>query len=248
MKLSSAMCALIATGAAASAQPARSVPRSFEVASVKPNQSGGEGRRAGASPGGLFTATNVSLRLLISRAFGVPEYQIERGPAWLDTETYDVAARADTSFEMTREELRPCLQDLLTGRFGLQWHKETKAGSVYSMTVAKNGPKLTEHTGPGSASISASTDSAGGEIRGLNSTMARLAEYLSGQAGRPVIDNTGLSGQYDFHVGWALDRPADTSGPSIFTALQEQLGLKLNATRGPIDIIVIDHAERASAN
>jgi uncharacterized protein (TIGR03435 family) len=149
---------------------------------------------------------------------------------------------------MTREELRPCLQALLTERFRLQWHKETKEGSVYSLTVAKNGSKLSEHTGTGSASISASTDSAKGEIRGLKSTMARLAEYLSGQAGRPVIDNTGLSGQYDFHVEWALDRPADTSGPSIFTALQEQLGLKLIATRGPIDIIVIDRAEKASAN
>jgi uncharacterized protein (TIGR03435 family) len=248
MKVSPAVCALVLSGAAASAQPARPVPRSFEVASVKPNQAGGEGRRAGSSPGGLFIASNASLRLLMSRAFGVPEYQIERGPAWLDTETYDVAARANTSFEMTREELRPCLQALLTERFGLKWHKETKEGSVYSLTIAKNGPKLTEHTGPGSPSISASTGSASGEIRGLNSTMARLAEYLSGQAGRPVIDNTGLSGQYDFHVEWALDRPADTSGPSLFTALQEQLGLKLNATRGPIDIIVIDHAERASAN
>jgi uncharacterized protein (TIGR03435 family) len=78
--------------------------------------------------------------------------------------------------------------------------------------------------------------------------MARLAEYLSGQAGRPVIDNTGLKGEYDFRVQWGTEETADASEPSIFAALQEQLGLKLNATKGPIEIIVIDSAEKASAN
>jgi uncharacterized protein (TIGR03435 family) len=185
---------------------------------------------------------------LISRAFGVAEFQIERGPGWIDTEKYDISARADTPLEMSREELRPCLQALLEERFRLKFHRETKQGSVYSLLVGKNGPKLTEHSGAGTSAISSSSGSGKADITGTKVTMARLSEYLSGQAGRPVIDNTGLSGEYDFRVEWATDEAIGSSGPSIFTALQEQLGLKLDATKGPIEMIVIDGAEKASAN
>jgi uncharacterized protein (TIGR03435 family) len=231
---------------AQSAAP-RVTPRTFEVASIKPNQTGGESRRAASAPGGVFTATNVTLKLLISRAYGVPEAQIEGGPDWLETETYDLAAKADTPLEMSREELRPCLQTLLAERFHLAIHRETKQGSVYSLVVAKNGPKLADHSGPGISGIGASSDAAKGAIAGTKTTMARLAEYLSGLAGRPVIDNTGLSGDYDFKVEWPNDATG-ADGPSPFTALQEQLGLKLITTKGPIETIVIDRAERPSAN
>ena len=228
----------------AQAQPA---PRVFDVASIKLNQTGGESRRAAAAPGGVFTATNATLKLLISRAYGVPEAQIEGGPGWIETETYDIAAKADTPLEMSREALRPCLQSLLAGRFRLAIHRETKQGSVYSLVVAKNGPKLAEHSGPGVSGIGASSDSAKGAIAGTKSTMARLAEHLSGFAGRPVIDNTGLRGEYDFKVEWSNDATG-ADGPSPFTALQEQLGLKLIAIQGPIETIVIDRAERPSGN
>jgi uncharacterized protein (TIGR03435 family) len=208
----------------------------------------------------MFTASNVSLRLLMSRAFGVAEFQIEGGPSWVDGDKYDVAARADTSLEMSREELRPCLQALLAKRFRLRTHRQTKTGSVYSLVAAKNGPKLREHSGGGASGIGASSESGKADIAGTKATMARLAEYLSGQGGRPVIDNTGLRGEYDFRVEWAPDETAappgppagdltaPLSGPSIFTALQEQLGLKLEATKGPIEIIVIDSVEKPSAN
>jgi uncharacterized protein (TIGR03435 family) len=226
----------------------RVVPQTFEVASIKPNQTGSDGRRATTTPGGIFTATNVSLKLLISRAFGVPEAQIERGPGWIETEKYDVLARAATPLEMTREEARPCLQALLAERFGLKFHRVTKEGPVLSLVVAKNGPKLTEHSGDGGAGISASAESGKSHISGTKTTMARLAEYLSAQAGRPVIDNTGLKGEYDFHVEWSTEESVGSSGPSVFEALQEQLGLKLTATKGPIEFIVVDSAEKASAN
>jgi uncharacterized protein (TIGR03435 family) len=196
----------------------------------------------------MFTATNVSLKLLISRAYGIAEAQIEGGPDWIDTEKYDVAARADTPSEMSREELRPCLQALLAERFRLRIHRETKQGAVFALVVAKNGPKFKEHVGAGSSGIGASSDSGKTVITGTKTTSARLAEYLSGQAGRPIIDNTGLMGEYDFRVEWATDEVSASSGPSIFTALQEQLGLKLEATRGPIEMIVVDRAEKASAN
>jgi uncharacterized protein (TIGR03435 family) len=226
----------------------RPTPQVFEVASIKSNQTGAENRRAATLPGGTFIATNASLKLLISRAFGVPEAQIERGPSWLDTEKYDVTARADTPQKMSWEELRPCLQALLADRFRLRFHRETKDGSVYSLMIAKNGPKMAEHLGEGTPGISSSSGGGKVQITGVKVTIARLAEYLSGQAGRPVIDNTGLKGEYDFRVEWTTEEAKDSSGPSVFAALQEQLGLKLNATKGPIEIIVIDGAEKASAN
>jgi uncharacterized protein (TIGR03435 family) len=226
----------------------RAAPQSFEVASIKVNQTGGEARRAGSSPGGVFTATNVTLKLLISRAFGVPESQIERGPGWMETERYDVAAKAATPLEMSREELRPCLQALLAERFRLKYHRETKQGAVFSLSLAKRGSKLTPHAGDGGTGISSSSGSGKVDIRGTKTTMARLAEYLSAQAGRPVIDNTGLKGEYDFRLEWSIEDAPGAGGPSIFAALEEQLGLKLDATKGPIEIIVIDGAEKASAN
>jgi uncharacterized protein (TIGR03435 family) len=207
----------------------------------------------------MFTAENVSLRLLMSRAFGVAEFQIEGGPSWVDGDKYDVAAKADTPLEMSREELRPCLQALLAERCRLRTHRETKRGSVYSLAVAKNGPKLKEHPGLGAAGISASWGPGNTYIAGTKATMARLAEYLSGQLGRPVIDNTGLAGEYDFRVEWTPDDNTapfgppsagalDAAGPSVFAALQEQLGLKLESAKGTIEIVVIDGVEKPSAN
>jgi uncharacterized protein (TIGR03435 family) len=239
------LSAAIAAGSMG-AQPApRAIPNHFDVASIKSNQTGSESRRATTVPGGVFTATNVSLKLLISRAYGVPEAQIEGGPGWLDTEKYDVTAKADTPLEMTRDEARPCLQALLAERFHLAIHHQTKQGSVFSLVVGRNGARLKPHTGAGGSGIAASSDRGKVTIVGTNTAMAKLAEYLSGQAGRPVLDHTGLNGAYDFAVEWAAE---GTDGPSPFTALQEQLGLKVEAGKGPIDTIVVDHAERPTAN
>ncbi|HKE27027.1 MAG TPA: TIGR03435 family protein [Bryobacteraceae bacterium] len=235
-------------GGEAQTTMARVAPRNFEVASIRPNQAGGDSRGITTLPGGLFKATNVSLRLLISRAYGLPEAQIEGGPGWLDSETYDINAKADTPLEMTREEARPSLQALLAERFRLRMHHESKQGAIYSLVVAKGGAKFKEHAGEGRSAISSSTGSGKAAIEGRKTTMVRLVEYLSAQAGRLVVDNTGLHGEYDFRVEWTTDEARDAPGPSIFTALQEQLGLKLDATKGPIDFIVIDQAEKASAN
>jgi uncharacterized protein (TIGR03435 family) len=237
--------AAIAPRPMAAQLPPRTTPLHFDVASIKPNRTGSESRRATTVPGGVFTATNVSLKLLISRAYGVPEAQIEGGAGWIETEKYDVTAKADTPLEMTREEARPCLQALLADRFRLATHRQTKQGSVFALVVAKGGAKLRPHAGAGGSGIAASSDAGKVTIMGTNTTMARLAEYLSGQAGRPVLDHTGLTGAYDFVVEWAGD---DSSGPSVFAALQEQLGLRVEGAKGPIDMIVVDRAERPSAN
>jgi uncharacterized protein (TIGR03435 family) len=142
----------------------------------------------------LFTASNVRLKLLISRAYGVAEAQIEGGPRWIDTDAWDIEARADTRLEMTREQVRPCLQALLAERFQLTIHRETKQGAFISLAVAKSGSKLKEHGGPGASAVRASSGDGKVSITGVKATMARLAEYVAAQAGRPVVDNTGLRG------------------------------------------------------
>ncbi len=227
------------------AQPARNVPKTFDVASIKPNQTGGEARRVTTLPGGEFLAENTSLKLLIARAYGVPEAQIEGGPRWIDT--WDIAAKADTPTAMEREELMPALQALLADRFQLKVRRTTKDGPIMSLIIAKSGSKLKAHSGEGTPSMSSSSGAGKISITGTKATTARLAEYLSARAGRPVINNTGLDGEYDFHVEWSADA-TDASGISPFAAVEDQLGLKLDATKGPIETIVVESAEKASAN
>jgi uncharacterized protein (TIGR03435 family) len=135
---------------------------------------------------------------------------------------------------------------MLADRFALKIHRETKQGQIYSLTIAKGGPKMKDHTGEGRTGIDMSMGGGKVEIQGTNAGMARLAEYLSSQAGRPVVDHTGLTGQYDFVVAWTADDAND--GASVFTALQEQLGLKVEATKGPIETIIVDGAQKPSAN
>lgn len=182
----------------------------------------------------------------MSRAFGVAEAQIEGGPGWIGSDEYDVEARANTSVEMTTEEAGPALQAMLADRFELKFHRETKQGQIYSLTIAKGGLKMREHTGDGRPGISMSTGGGKVEIQGTSVRMARLAEYLSARAERPVVDHTGLTGQYDFVVEWADDDMH--MGTSEFAALQEQLGLKVEATKGPIETITIDGVQKPSAN
>jgi uncharacterized protein (TIGR03435 family) len=239
---------LMAVWAHAQTTASRVIPQSFEVVSIKRNETGSERHVGSTSPGGLYTATNLSLKQLISRAYGIAQAQIEGGPGWIDTDAFDIQAKADTALHLTRDEVRPCLRAMLADRFQLAVHRETKQGAVYSLTVAKNGPKFKEHTGPGQPGIGVSTDSGKATIIGTNITMAALAEYLSGQAGRPVLNNTGLAGAYDIRVEWATDQTANPSEASIFTAIQEQLGLKIAATRGPIETIIVDRVERPSEN
>ncbi len=228
----------------------RVVPQTFDVVSIKPNLTArGEDQVTilpHPLPGGGFTATNVTVKLFMVRAFGMAATQIEGGPGWIGSDRFDMQARANTSLEMTPEEARPALQATLAARFGLKFHRVTKQGQIFSLTIAKGGPKLKLHSGEGRTGISASTGGGKVEIQGANAPMARLAEYLSGQAGRPVVNHTGLTGGYDFVVAWTADDA--NAGTSVFTALQEQLGLKAEATKGPIETIVIDSVVKPSGN
>ncbi len=221
----------------------------FDVASIKPNLSGSHSSGAGTDPGGKFSASNLTLRELIAYAYLIRDFQVTRGPGLLDSDRYDIQAKANTPKEMTRQEVAPYLQSLLAERFQLKLHRETKEGSVYQLMIAKGGPKLKLHVGTGGMTgISGSSGAGVASIEGSKVSMDRLADHLAGKADRPVIDKTGLTGEYDLRLEWSTEQNGVSSGPSIFTALQEQLGLKVESAKGPVEIIVVDSAERASEN
>jgi uncharacterized protein (TIGR03435 family) len=326
----------------AAQQKATTAPLSFEVASIKPSQSTPGIVMIGISTsGGRFTATGVTLRMLITRAYDIRDYQISGLPGWASSDRYDINAKAENP-KATSAQIKLMLQSLLAERFNLKLHRETKKLPIYNLVVGKNGPKLKKSefqpgdaqppnpakpgeagapdiakatgggaaTGAGGAVIAiprnaggdaaagpgapvpvkpavvgggsggvAVTAGGGGPGRsmmamkpgGFTATsvpiefiVQRLAQIL----GRPVVDKTGLTGNYDVDLDYAPEQgergmgiggdqkpdalpapPAgDSSKPSIFTAVQEQLGLKLNSAKGPVDLYVIDSVEKPSGN
>jgi uncharacterized protein (TIGR03435 family) len=250
----------------------------FEVVSIKPNKSASGMVRTMFKPDG-YAATNVSLNMLIQAAYGIKEDQISGAPSWADSARYDIDAKVagpdvPDLQKMKNEDRGVLLQPLLSERFKLAIHRETKVLPIYELVVAKNGPKLKEAT-PGDTSSDGIKGAYGvpragmmmrpGQLTGQGIPMTFLANQLSRQLHRTVIDKTGLTGKYDLTLQWTDDHsdsmfkgadgspqkadPApDASGPSLFTALQEQLGLKLQSTKGPVETIVIDHVEMPSEN
>lgn len=239
---------LLFFGVAANLAAQGAPEQQFEVATIKPNRSGGDGTTINIFPGGRFVATNVNLKTLVMSAFGVRDFQVTGGPGWVDGEAYDVSAKAREGTHLDDAELRPLLQALLVDRFKLKFHHEVKQLPVYSLVVAKTGPKLAPHTGPSGPSGRTLFSSGKATMSATAAPISALAENLGQAVGRTVLDKTGLQGLFDFTLEWVPDQTAASDGPSIFTALQEQLGLKLEAARGPGDVIVIDSAEKASEN
>lgn len=206
-----------------------------------------------------FKAENVSLIGLIHWAFEIPETGIVDAPRWASSTYFNIAASSDPSTDEKlahltsgagRLQKEMMVRALLTDRFKLATHFETRQLPVYELVVRKGGPKLGEAKLEGT-SVNHWRDHL--EVQGGNST-SLLAEELAKEVGRPVIDKTGIEGRYDLKVRWTPDG-ATTAGtsaadapPSIFTALEEQLGLKLKPSRGPVQILVIDHAEMPSEN
>jgi len=224
-------------------------PPAFEVASVKtapPN----EPLDFLVQPGGRLTITNLTLNVILRQAFGVMAYQITGGPKWLDTDRFDIEAKAQGN--PPREQVIAMLQTLLADRFQLKVHRETREGDVYALVVAKGGPKLKESTAQDShmylyRNTPPELPGVSYTTVGQKASMAMLAGRLAEMEERPVLDRTELKGEYDFKLDYAIDNNPET-GPSIFSALQEQLGLKLEAAKGPVEILVVDKAEKPSAN
>jgi uncharacterized protein (TIGR03435 family) len=246
---------LVIFGAAlppASAQPSQS----FEVASIKPSRNNTAESNLDSAPGGRLTATNITVRELIRFAYGVKDYQIEHAPRWLEGERYDIAAKSAIAAKTTLVEEQAQVRALLIDRFHLTTHRETKQGQVYLLVVAKDGPKLTAHNdGTGSG-----TRKACGHLAGRRLTTDAIATVLSRQFEHDVLNRTGLPGKYDFQLDWTPDSgpcPAAAEGseagsvtamPSIFTAIPQQLGLKLETSKGPVEFLAIDRVERPSGN
>jgi bla regulator protein BlaR1 len=235
--------------------------KTFEVVSIKPADPDSRQVEIGMSPGGRFTASGMNLRLLLQQAFGIRDFQISGAPNWARSDRYVISAKGeDGQREPTSAEIRTMLQGVLTERFQLIFHRETKEGAVYSLALGKNGPKLRESEASGGDRQMMRMGR--GQINVQGGDMAMLVNQLSNALGKPVLDKTGLTGSYDFKLEWTPDGggqapirgasddapPADTSGPTIFTALQEQLGLKLDAGKGPVEFLVIDKVEKPTGN
>jgi uncharacterized protein (TIGR03435 family) len=221
---------------------------SFEVASIRQNRSGSANTNIRLLDGGRFQVVNATLKTLIRNAYDILGFQLVGGPSWLDTEHYDIEAKTQAPGELTKENLPKLLQSLLADRFRLNTHWETKDGSVYSLTVDRNGPKFGPSTSAADPGMNTSKRPGRAKMTGVRQPMSLLASNLGNQLGRYVLDQTGLRGEYDFSLEWDPDQTAESNLPSIFAALHESLGLKLEANRGPVPVLVIDRAEKPSQN
>ena len=240
---------------------------SFEVATVKPGNPGDHRKMFGILPGGRFTASNVTVKELILFAYNLKDQQLAGGPGWAGSETFDVVGKPEGS--ANPDQIKLMMRTLLEDRFKLTMRHESKDLSVYNLVVQKNGPKLTEskvdpQAGPGGPRRNVRMGR--GLVEGQQMSMAMLADVLSKVAGRTVLDKTGLTGTYDVKLEWTPDvgdtpfkglsregdAPAATSsegsGPSLFTAIQEQLGLRLEAQKGAVEVFVVENVVKPSDN
>lgn len=219
--------------------------QAWEVVSVKPSGNNSAESNVDSTPGRL-TATSVTVRELIRLAYGMKDYQIERAPGWIDGERFDIAAKSANK-TTTLNELQSQVRELLAGRFQLATHFETKQMPVYLLVVGKGGAKLTAHNdGTGTK-----TRKGCGHLAGSRLAMDAIATILSRQLEYDVVNQTGLPGKYDFQLDWTPDSgncEAGLSLPSIFTAVQQQLGLKLESGRGAVQTLIVDRVARPSEN
>ena len=226
-------------------------PSAFEVTSVKPNLSRLDQSTGINILGSRIGGENLSLRTLIIQAYGLLDFQIVGGPRWLGSDRFDIDATTGRSEPIGASELGPLLRSLIADRFHLVTHKETREMQTYVLVVDKGGPKLQPTAGVPAQSMRginqrAATGTA--KMIGDGVTMSALAYRIAEQQpflGHTVLDKTGLSGFYDLTLEWEA---GDDAGPSIIAALRAQLGLRLAFEKSPVEVLVIDSAERPSAN
>lgn len=235
------------------AQAQTSTP-TFEVATIKPTGPTTDGHtHINYPPGDRFSASNITLLALMQWAYDLPEKQILNGPPWLASTRFDIQAKADLSdqaksltFDQDHDLKRHMVQALIADRFGLKVHQATRTLPVYDLVLAKGGSKLQLTQSKGKSATVRDT-----YFNGEGLTMIAIAEVLSHIAGRPVVDKTNLGDHYDFKLHWTPDNASATdtdSSPSLFTAIQEQLGLKLESSKEPTPVLVIDHIDQPSPN
>ena len=216
-------------------------PQAFDAASVKPSAPDHFGAQIYSPGPGRFRTLTATVKDMVAFAYSVPVFRVSGGPGWTATEAYDIEAKA--AGPASNAEFKTMLQALLADRFQLALHRESKESSVYNLVVAKSGPKLAK------AEKGLGVGMGKGRLNGRGADMATLASVLSRNLERTVIDRTGIGGYYDFKLTWTPDEAAATEPAiSIFAALQDQLGLKLESARGPVEMIVIDRVERPTEN
>ena len=266
------VCAMIAGGGASAqssvaAAGAEAKAPAYDVVSIKPNKSGSGGMMINEQ-NDSFSATNVSLKMMLVNAYDVKEYLISGLTGWANSERFDIKAKivdmdAAALKKMTDKQRDAMLQQLLADRFHIKVHLQTEVLPIYEMVVAKGGAKITaveppgpdpdadknkEFKGMGRGSMRVSNT----ELNAHDVPLESLAYTLSGRLSRTVVDKTGLKGKFDLSLTWSPDdgstAASDSSAPSLFTALQEQLGLRLQPAKGPVDTLVVDHVEMPSEN
>jgi len=242
----------------------------FEVASIKRNRSGSDVAEGGFQPGGRINARNVTLVNLIIAAYAMPPDRIEGGPSWASVDRFDVAAVGNRNASVA--ETRQMMQTLLADRFKLKARIEPRERPVFEMMIARDDRRLGPQLKTSATECAAQRTSSenlppsgppylanpacgtiafgGGLLRGHGVTLAQLSGSLSNFAGRPVKDHTGLDGLYDFDLKWSRpsENPNPNDPPEFLTAVREQLGLKLDAVRGALDVLVIVSAEQPSVD
>jgi uncharacterized protein (TIGR03435 family) len=254
-------------------QPAASVPE-FEVATIKPGNAAATSD-LGFNGRDHFVTSNIALQFILQFAYGLnsgSDRQIIGGPAWIESSRFTIDAQPDEAVAAELKKLplyqrqqrqKLMIQRLLADRFKLVLHHETREFPINALMIAKGGAKLT----PVTVDFAMMHPTPDGWMGGLHNprpgltegraaTIKMLVDTLNRQpelSGRLIVDATGLQGNYDFNLSWTPDRdlgaaPAEAVGPSLFTALQEQLGLKIESRKAAVDCIVIDHVEKPSAN
>jgi uncharacterized protein (TIGR03435 family) len=250
------------TEAAPAEASATSSPLAFDVVTITRSASGAGQTTIQSPPNGdSVIIRNMPVRMILGFAYDQARYNSFDGlPPWADTENYDITAKVAAAdlpafHKLLPRERNPMLRPMLAERFHLQSHFESRQVPAYALVVAKGGARLTDAQPQMTAD--ASKDPGGvrmgrGELVGTAAPIAPLLDALSVQLGRPVVDRTGLTGRYSFTLKFAPAQAAtdaqSDAGPSLFTAVEDQLGLRLESTRAPVPVLVVDHIERPSAN
>ena len=239
---------------------AANAPLVFEVATIKPSRPEAQGK-AITIKGRQFITINTSLSDLITFAYGLHARQISGAPDWVEKDKYDLTAQPEGDGFPNERQWKTMLQKLLADRFKLAFHRDQRELSVYALVVGRTGPKLTKSEGDPNGLP-------GLFFRGLgvlpvqNATMADFAGAMQGAVlDRPVVDQTGLSGRWDFTLTWTPDEfqfqglgvrvpppPDNATAPNLFTAIQEQLGLRLESTKAPAEVLVVDRVDKPTPN
>jgi uncharacterized protein (TIGR03435 family) len=227
-------------------------PRRFDVIVIEPSTSE-SWDMAMSMRDGTLRITNLFLKSIITSAYGIREDLISGLPSRAQSARFDIVAKLDepdtASFNnMSRTQRREMIAALLADRFHLKAHTQSRILPIYELVPAKGGVRFPQHT-PATESTPSSMGDVKvhkGEFNATGAPMPILSSFLAETIESTVIDSTGLAGKYDFHLKWASDEASD--GPSLFTALQEQLGLKLLPGKGPVDTLIVDRIERPSEN